>query len=340
MKRDLKELIQELLEHIDNNPLTDEQIEKIEKWVEENKKKGRSTLKEIIYLDTVFVNSILAQMNKGLVTKLVNEDMETDSSSDSSTESTTSSGSMGINKIIAANTTHSELESETSQVVFSKSNKDLIETAIDDYSLDLLLNDLKDNNSIINQNYGDGDVIQIEGELTTYDFKQLANASSLEEIEFLLPDYDEYKKNAAEYNRIKNKNKNIPRADELKKYLSGNGWQNFDNLKNMSSYLDKLLPNTSIIKVNDALCIVSDKLLRVQKSQLSFMQLGKRKVKMLGICSSTIDERVPSNFDSMANSQYLIRYAPTTIINIMLGSFNLINGGDHIVRPIAIYFED
>ena len=38
MKRDLKELIQELLEHIDNNPLTDEQIEKIEKWIEENKK--------------------------------------------------------------------------------------------------------------------------------------------------------------------------------------------------------------------------------------------------------------------------------------------------------------
>lgn len=38
MKRDLKELIQELLEHINNNPLTDEQIEKIEKWVEENKK--------------------------------------------------------------------------------------------------------------------------------------------------------------------------------------------------------------------------------------------------------------------------------------------------------------
>lgn len=35
MKRDLKELIQELLDHIDENPLTDEQIEKIEKWVED-----------------------------------------------------------------------------------------------------------------------------------------------------------------------------------------------------------------------------------------------------------------------------------------------------------------
>lgn len=39
MKRDLKELIQELLDHIDNNPLTDEQIEKIEKWIKDNKKK-------------------------------------------------------------------------------------------------------------------------------------------------------------------------------------------------------------------------------------------------------------------------------------------------------------
>ncbi|MBT0927821.1 colicin immunity protein [Streptococcus lutetiensis] len=35
MKRDLKELIQELLDHIDENPLTDEQIEKIEKWIED-----------------------------------------------------------------------------------------------------------------------------------------------------------------------------------------------------------------------------------------------------------------------------------------------------------------
>lgn len=39
MTNNFSELVQELLEHIDNNPLTDEQIEKIEKWVEENKRK-------------------------------------------------------------------------------------------------------------------------------------------------------------------------------------------------------------------------------------------------------------------------------------------------------------
>lgn len=40
MTNQFRELVQELLEHIDNNPLTNEQIEKIEKWVEENKKEG------------------------------------------------------------------------------------------------------------------------------------------------------------------------------------------------------------------------------------------------------------------------------------------------------------
>ncbi|VUX19280.1 Uncharacterised protein [Streptococcus pasteurianus] len=38
MTNHFRELVQELLEHIDNNPLTDEQIEKIEKCVEENRK--------------------------------------------------------------------------------------------------------------------------------------------------------------------------------------------------------------------------------------------------------------------------------------------------------------
>lgn len=38
MTNHFRELVQELLKHIDNNPLTDEQIEKIEKWVEETRK--------------------------------------------------------------------------------------------------------------------------------------------------------------------------------------------------------------------------------------------------------------------------------------------------------------
>ena len=38
MTNPFREVVQELREHIDNNPLTDEQIEKIEKWLKKNKK--------------------------------------------------------------------------------------------------------------------------------------------------------------------------------------------------------------------------------------------------------------------------------------------------------------
>ena len=38
MTNHFREVVQEILDHIDNNPLTDKQIEKIEKWVEENRK--------------------------------------------------------------------------------------------------------------------------------------------------------------------------------------------------------------------------------------------------------------------------------------------------------------
>lgn len=38
MTNHFRELIQELLEYVDKNPLTDEQIEKIKKWIKKNKK--------------------------------------------------------------------------------------------------------------------------------------------------------------------------------------------------------------------------------------------------------------------------------------------------------------
>ena len=41
MTNHFREVVQELLDHIDNNPLTDEQIEKIEKWVEANSKERK-----------------------------------------------------------------------------------------------------------------------------------------------------------------------------------------------------------------------------------------------------------------------------------------------------------
>lgn len=297
-------------------------------------------MKEIIYLDTKLVNSLLAQQNSGLITKLVNEDGESDARTEGSTEQTTTSSDAGISALLKATGSYSNTNVDSYNFVFSKSNKNLVETALDDYSLDLLITGLEAQNLIKHSDYQDGDLISVSGELTVFNFEQLAETSDLEEISFLLPGYDEFKSLKSEYGKIKGRDKYLPRAKEIQEALSTNGWDVFEMIKHMSVYLKKLLPETNLIKISNTFSILPLEFLRVQSVQLSFMQLGKRKIKMLGICSSTFDEQIPSDFSHMEDSNLMLKYAPTTILNIILGSFGMIDKADHLVRPIAIYFED
>lgn len=297
-------------------------------------------MKEIIYLDTKLVNSLLAQQNSGLITKLVNEDEESDAKTEGSIEQTTISSDVGLSTLLKATGSYSDTNVDSYNFVFSRSNKNLVETALDDYSLDLLITGLEAKNLIKHSDYQDGDLISVSGESTVFNFEQLAETSDLEEISFLLPEYDEFKALKSEYGKIKGKEKHLPRAKEIHKSLSTNGWNIFETIKHMSVYLKKLLPETNLIKISNTFSILPLEFLRVQSVQLSFMQFGKRKIKMLGICSSTFDEQIPSDFSHMEDSNLMLKYAPTTILNIILGSFGMIDKDDHLVRPIAIYFED
>ena len=297
-------------------------------------------MKEIIYLDTKLVNSLLAQQNSGLITKLVNEDGKSDARTEGSTEQTTTSSDVGLSALLKAAGSYSNTNVDSYNFVFSKSNKNLVETALDDHSLDLLITGLEAKELIKHSDYQDGDLISVSGELTVFNFEQLANTSDLEEIEFFLPGYDEFKSLQSELRKIKGKDKHLHRTKQIQEELSMNGWNNFKTMKHVSSYLTKLLPETNLIKISNTFSILPLEFLRVQSVQLSFMQLGKRKIKMLGICSSTFDEQIPSDFSHMKDSNLMLKYAPTTILNIMLGSFGMVAKDDHLVRPIAIYFED
>ncbi|MBT9630218.1 DUF6414 family protein [Streptococcus salivarius] len=297
-------------------------------------------MKEIIYLDTNLVNSLLAQQNAGVITKLVNEDGESDAKTEGSTEQTTISSDVGLSALLKATGGYSSTNVDSYNFVFSKSNKNLVETALDDYSLDLLITGLEAKNLIKHSDYQDGDLISVSGELTVFNFEQLAETSDLEEISSLLPEYDEFKALKSEYGKIKGKEKHLRRAKEIQESLLTNGWNIFETIKHMSVYLKKLLPETNLIKISNTFSILPLEFLRVQSVQLSFMQFGKRKIKMLGICSSTFDEQIPSDFSHMEDSNLMLKYAPTTILNIILGSFGMIDKDDHLVRPIAIYFED
>ena len=125
-------------------------------------------MKEIIYLNTKLVNSMLAQLNTGLITKLINEQGITDTKGESTNETVSSAlnykGSMAF---LSGAVTSADTYTDTTNAVFSTNNKDLIETAMDDYSLDILLNNLQKENLIKNENYQDGNLILSKGSISS-----------------------------------------------------------------------------------------------------------------------------------------------------------------------------
>lgn len=292
-------------------------------------------MKEIIYLDTNLVNSLLAQQNAGLVTKLVNENSESDSNAEGGFDQTATSVSGGVSTLIKAGVNHSAIENENYNIVFSRSNRNLIETALDDYSLDLLLQELENDKLLKSSDFRDGDFVFTVGKLDFFDFEQLKNVFTFDEVEDILPEYDEFKKLQSEYKRVKNNT----RKEQLKSKISHNGWNNLESIRSMSAYFERLFPSSNLAKVSNTISVLPKEFMKVPTAQLGLMQLSGRQIKILGICSSTFDEQTPSDLSMMANSMELLKKAPTAILTIMLDSFGLVSSGDYLIRPIAIYYE-
>lgn len=293
-------------------------------------------MKEIIYLDTNLVNSLLAQKNAGLVTKLVNENSESDSNAEGGFDQTATSVSGGVSTLIKAGANHSAIANENYNIVFSRSNRNLIETALDDYSLDLLLQELEGNKLLKTSDFQDGDFVFAVGKLDFFDFEQLKNVFTFDEIEDILPEYDKFKKLQSEYKRVKNNT----RKEQLKDEISHNGWNNLESIRSMSAYFERLFPSSNLAKVSNTISVLPKEFMKVPTAQLGLMQLSGRQIKILGICSSTFDEQTPSDLSMMTNSMELLKKAPTAILTIMLDSFDLVSSGDYLIRPIAIYYED
>lgn len=292
-------------------------------------------MKEIIYLDTNLVNSLLAQQNAGLVTKLVNENSESDSNAEGGFDQTATSVSGGVSALINAGVNHSATANENYNIVFSRSNRNLIETALDDYSLDLLLQELENDKLLKSSDFRDGDFVFTVGKLDFFDFEQLKNVFTFDEIEDILPEYNEFKKIQSEYKRVKNNT----RKEQLKDEISHNGWNNLESIRSMSAYFERLFPSSNLAKVSNTISVLPKEFMKVPTAQLGLMQLSGRQIKILGICSSTFDEQTPSDLSMMANSMELLKKAPTAILTIMLDSFGLVSSGDYLIRPIAIYYE-
>ena len=148
-------------------------------------------MKEIIYLDTESVNSLLAQLDQGVTNEFMIE--EGSSISRSSTQTTDLGMDGGVEGGIKLDTGmfpggslnfnvrrgDRQNEGEISSVQVTDGQKDLLNKQFHDYSLDILIHKLR-KRKLVNDTdeIKEGDIIQSEGRFEFYDFSLINKASN------------------------------------------------------------------------------------------------------------------------------------------------------------------
>lgn len=303
-------------------------------------KKGRSTLKEIIYLDTKLVNSIIAQNDQGLVLKRAFDKGKTNSNSEETTQATSLNTSGGVTVGANFNVNRGESNTDKQSLVYSETNKELIEVATHDYALDILLEILKD--EIVNDCADDGQFIQQNDRVTFYDFKKLYESMDTEKLKLLMPDiFQPIEKIEKELYKISksNKIKFEDKRTELQKQLDNSLPKIFKKLNTFSDYMVGLYDGAILAKINNTLSICEPENIRLKPSLLSIMNLSNRKATILGIVVAK--ESGNSSIDNLQtdSANEVISNVANSFMEIVITSFDIASKGDYYVRPIAIYFE-
>ena len=294
-------------------------------------------MKEIIYLDTKLVNSMLAQLNTGLVIKSINESADSNSTSQGNVDSISTTSQLGGGvPLVKAALSESKTSSDTSNLVFSTSNRNLMETALDDYSLDVLIKNLDDEKIIKSESIKDGDIILKKGKLSSYNFKYLKNIFELEDLKFILPDYDQF---TIDMKILKKTNKGSKNYNSLVQRIENSPWNTFVLAHSMSSYLDNLLNSGTLMKVQDCISLCESDYLRLSLPQLYFNNFSKKEVTILGIVITKNQDELSGKSQDFTEIDNFYKKSPAIISNMVLESNNIISKDDYIVRPIAIYFE-
>lgn len=297
-------------------------------------------MKEIIYLDSKLVNSIIAQNDQGLVLKRAFDKGETNSNSEETTQATSLNTSGGVTVGANFNVNRGESNTDKQSLVYSETNKELIEVATHDYALDILLEILKD--EIVNDCADDGQFIQQNDRVTFYDFKKLYESMDTEKLKLLMPDiFQPIEKIEKELSKISksNKIKFEDKITELQKQLDNSLPEIFKKLNTFSDYMVGLYDGAILAKINNTLSICDPENIRLKPSLLSIMNSSNRKATILGIVVAK-----ESGNSSIYNLQTdsaneVISNVANSFMEIVITSFDIASKGDYYVRPIAIYFE-
>jgi hypothetical protein len=319
-------------------------------------------MKEIIYLNTDIMNSMLAQLEEGLIVNYALEQNTQESETEGqqsirgkragfSGQVKAGTGALpGGTLQVGANFGNDGSESSNESRTILEGQKDILNKAFHDYTLELLTNKLVENDLLTHdeENVKEGDLYLGESTYRFYDFNLLSKAMDFNAMEqIMLADIKSIDLPLKEARKILSKPNPNARERELliEAQLVVDTHENakpivdiFQILNQFSSFASQLLEDLTVVKAGNKIGLLKKEYLRESAESLSFRTDNSRKIKYL--------VRVIGKKDVVYNGTNIPLFAeedidkiPNLMMDMILGSLNIIKKGDLIVTPLAIYYE-
>lgn len=317
-------------------------------------------MKEIIYLNTEIMNSLIAQLDKGVTLNYSLEQTAQESNTETSqitrgkvagfngTFQTSASNLLSsMNLSFGANISRNGNEITGGSRTLLEGQKDLLNKAFHDYALDILLQLLEDNQKLKTSSFplAEGDICLWETEWQYYDFEFLGKIVDFDNVLETLGVYvtdDEYK----QAETTLKKQKKHPKSPEYLKaqqiilqYKSQAVPRNIlKQIQVFCSYANKFLGNYSIIKAANTFHLIEKEMLREVPTALSLRSESTRKAKVLFRVigkRETVFDGENLNFEALQDFTRI----GNMMFDIIFVALQILKDGDYIATPIAIYYE-
>jgi hypothetical protein len=316
-------------------------------------------MKELIYLDTSFLHSFIAQSQGGLPTSTSHERQEqathtnqktTGKSDKSFTQFEADTGSLSIPGLIKSPSGRLRVRiqpgknsSESISLSELESGKEIISKQLHDNALETFEQYLSEEKQLFNisEENLEGKFIKTVSSFKIIDFQYLRKIIQTDTlIRFMFMNQDE------EIQSVKEELKSLPKQDKNLKQAAFIQYENkvnqekrkmksdFEFIEQSLNYINDILPTEAFIIMGNVVAPLKSEYLREKANELMFKYGGSNlQVTMLGKVTHKIEE---ISMPDLTKDPF---FEFPKILSAVLSPLGVINEGDLIISPVAIYFE-
>ena len=319
-------------------------------------------MKEIIYLDTNMINSALSQLDYGITQSFGMERKKEFEEGIIDTNSTMNGSEVGgkgkfSSVILGAETvskfSEENLEGYEESETLLEGQKEFLNRAFHDFSLDLLIKKLQERNllkyDLEECKPGDFYLHQSE-QFKIYNFEVLRRMVDSEIVEGLLSiNLNQYKEELKDLEKKHPKKgrkqevileierlKSIIKKEESDKKSSEHG---FNMARLISNFGYSAFPNTTLLISGDTISLLDNHFLRLPN--ISVLPTHVRKHKIL--CRVHMKKEKTTSATQVSqgdNPAQVLEEIPKLLTGILLDSFGITQVDDFFVTPFAVYYEE